>query len=71
MKPNPPSLLSRALAPALRCAAWATAATLTTTPAWAHFTSQAAGHWHASDTWGVLIVAALAGVAAWLDRRSR
>ena len=25
-------------------------------------------HWHASDTWGFLLVAALAAVALWLSR---
>ena len=40
-------------------------------PALAHFTSSAAPHWHAGDTWGLLIVAALVAAAAWFDRRPR
>ena len=40
-------------------------------PAAAHLTGAAAPHWHAGDVWGVLVVLALTGVAAWLDRRRR
>jgi hypothetical protein len=40
-------------------------------PTRAHFTSAAVPHWHGSDTWGLLVVALLVGVAAWLDRRQR
>jgi hypothetical protein len=41
------------------------------TPALAHFTSPAAPHGHPGDVWGLLAVAALVALAAWLDRRSR
>jgi hypothetical protein len=40
-------------------------------PALAHFTGSSTPHWQASDAWGLLAVAVLTGVAAWLDRRSR
>jgi len=40
-------------------------------PALAHFTSSASPHWHASDTWGLLVVAVLVAAAAWFDRRRR
>ena len=44
---------------------------LAAAPAFAHVTSGTAPHWHAGDFWGVLVVVALTGVAAWLDRRGR
>jgi hypothetical protein len=40
-------------------------------PALAHYTSSAAPHWHASDTWGLVVVAVLVAAAAWFDRRRR
>jgi hypothetical protein len=40
-------------------------------PALAHMGSAAAPHVHAGDGWGLLAVAALTGVAAWLGRRGR
>ena len=30
---------------------------------------QAASHWHASDTFGVLLVAGMAAAALWISRR--
>ncbi len=42
-----------------------------TLPASAHLTTAATPHWHAGDAVGVLVVVALTGIAAWLDRRGR
>ena len=48
----------------------AAAFTLLCAPAYAHPGHGAAHewHWHASDTYGFLVVAALAGLAIWLSR---
>ena len=40
-------------------------------PASAHITSGALPHWHAGDAVGILVVVALTGLAAWIDRRGR
>ena len=41
-------------------------------PAFAHEGHGLAGsHWHASDTFGLLLVAALAALAVWLSRGGR
>jgi hypothetical protein len=40
-------------------------------PALAHVGSAADPHLHAGDGWGLLAVAALTAVAAWLGRRGR
>jgi hypothetical protein len=45
--------------------------TLAALPALAHVTAGATPHWHLGDLWGVLVVLALTGAAAWLDRRTR
>ena len=40
-------------------------------PASAHFTGSITPHWHEGDAVGLLVVVALTGLAAWLDRRGR
>ena len=49
----------------------ATLAGFVALPALAHVGATAAPHLHDSDGWGVLAVAALTALAAWLDRRRR
>ncbi|MBA2672633.1 hypothetical protein [Ramlibacter sp.] len=48
----------------------AVAAMLAAAPAWAHPGHGAASdiHWHPSDTYGFIVVAALAGLALWLSK---
>jgi hypothetical protein len=40
-------------------------------PSVAHMTSSEAPHVHAGDGWGLLVIAVLTGIAAWLGRRGR
>ncbi|HEX2540316.1 MAG TPA: hypothetical protein VHM00_04455 [Caldimonas sp.] len=40
-------------------------------PSLAHMGSTPAPHFHAGDGWGLLAVAALTAIAAWLGRRGR
>ncbi len=40
-------------------------------PASAHFANAGAPHWHSGDAVGLLVVVALTGVAAWIDRHGR
>jgi hypothetical protein len=47
----------------------AAALTGTALPALAHITTGPAPHTHPGDTWGLLAVAGLTVVAAWLGRR--
>ena len=49
----------------------ATAALTTSLPVAAHVTSSEAPHLHAGDGWGLVVVAVLTGIAAWLGRRGR
>ena len=49
----------------------ATAALTTSLPAVAHMTSSEAPHLHAGDGWGLVVVAVLTVLAAWLGRRGR
>ncbi len=37
----------------------------------AHFTGTGTPHWHSGDALGLLVVIALTGLAAWIDRRGR
>jgi hypothetical protein len=55
----------------LKAAVAAVAAMTVSLPSLAHVGSSAAPHLHAGDGWGVLAVAALTAVAAWLGRRGR
>ena len=43
----------------------------TSLPSLAHVGSSTAPHLHAGDGWGVLVVALLTALAAWLGRRGR
>jgi hypothetical protein len=53
----------------LRSLSAAGAALLSCVPAWAHGGHGAAEwHWHASDTFGFVLVAALAAAAIWFSR---
>jgi len=47
------------------------AAATASLPAMAHLTSADAPHLHAGDGWGLLVIAVLTGIAAWLGRRGR
>ena len=40
-------------------------------PVMAHVTSSEGPHLHAGDGWGLLVIAVLTGLAAWLGRRGR
>ena len=40
-------------------------------PAMAHVTSSEVPHLHGGDGWGLLVIAVLTGIAAWLGRRGR
>ncbi len=51
--------------------ALASALAASASPALAHFTSSTAPHWHASDSWGLAVVAVLVAAAAWFDRHRR
>ena len=41
------------------------------TPAFGHITPGSTPHLHAGEGWGLAVVAALAALAIWLDRRFR
>ena len=55
----------------LQAALVALAAMAVSAPSAAHVGSSALPHVHAGDGWGLLAVAALTAVAAWLGRRGR